>query len=74
MMKNKLGGKIIREFVASTIKMYAYGKTDKKLEEKECKSTKKYKSLTFHDYKACVFDNKTIYKEKMFLENKEHKL
>ena len=33
-MKDQLGGKIMTEFVAIREKMYAYRKTDKKVEEK----------------------------------------
>ena len=77
LMKDELGGKIIKEFVALRTKMYAYRKIDKKVEEKRCKSTKKCvvaEELTFDDYKACLFDGKTIYREQMLFENMKHKV
>ena len=66
MMKEELGGKIMTEFVALRAKMYAYRKLNKKLEDKRCKSTKKCvvtESLTFDDYKTCLFGGKTKYTE-----------
>ena len=56
---------------------YAYRKVDKEAEEKRCKGTKKCvvsKSLTFDDYKACLSDGETIYREQMLFENKKHKV
>ena len=55
--------------------MYAYRKIDKKVEDKRCKGTRKCvfpESLTFDDYKACLFNGKTIYREQMLFENKKH--
>ena len=46
-------------------------------DEKCCKGTKKCvvsEGLTFHDYKACLFDGKTIYREQVLFENKKHKV
>ena len=77
MMEDEPGGKIVTEFVALRAKMYAYRKIDKEVEEKRCKGTKKCvvaESLTFEDYKTCLFDGKTVYREQMLFENKEHKM
>ena len=63
LMKDEVGGKIMKEFVALRAKMYAYRKIDKGVEEKRCKSTKKYvvsEGLTFEDCKTCLFDGETI--------------
>ena len=76
-IKDELGGKIMTELVALIAKMYAYRKIDKKVEDKRCKGTKKCvvaESLTFDDYKACLCDGKTIYKEQMLFENKKHEV
>ena len=56
--------------------MYDYKKLDK-LENKICKGTKKCvvaKSLTFDDYKTCLFEGKTIYRDQMLFENKKHEI
>ena len=74
LMKDELGGKIMTEFVALRAKMYAYRKIDKEVEEKRCKRTKKCvvsEGLTFDDYKTCLFDGETIYREQMLFENKK---
>ena len=57
--------------------MYAYRKIDKEVEEKRCKGTKKCvvaEGLTFDDYKTCLFDDKTVYREQMLSENKKHEV
>ena len=77
LMKDELGGKIMTEFVALRVKMYAYRKIDKEVEEKRCKGTKKCvvsEGLTFDDYKTCLFDGETIYREQMFFEYKKHEV
>ena len=74
-MKDELGGKIMTEFIVLRVKMYAYRNIDKKVEDKHCKGTKKCvvtESLTFDDYKACLLDGKTIYRQKILFENKKH--
>ena len=76
-MKDELGGKIITEFVALRVKMYAYRKIDKEVEEKRCKGTKKCvvsEGLTFDDYKTCLFDDETIHREQMLFENKKREV
>ena len=76
-MKHEFGGKTVGEFVALRAKMYAYRKIDKKVEEKRYKGTKKCvvaEGLTFDDYKTCLFDGETIYREQMLFENKKHEV
>lgn len=56
--------------------MYAYKKMDGK-EDKRRKGTKKYivaEKLSFEDYKNCLFGGKTVYREQMLFENKEHNI
>ena len=76
LMKDELGGKIMTEFVALRAKMYAYRKLDEKEpEDKRCKGTKKCavaETLTFENYKKCLFDGKTVYREQMLFEHKNH--
>ena len=63
LMKDELGGKIMTEFVALRPKLYSYKKLDG-LEDKKCKGIKKCvvkKTLTFEDYKTCLFNNSTEY-------------
>ena len=76
-MKDELGGKIMTEFVALRVKMYAYRKIDKEVGAKCCKGTKKCvvtEGLKFDNYKTCLFDGKTIYREQMLFENKKHEV
>ena len=67
LMKDELKGKIMTEFVALRAKMYAYRMLNKdKPEDKKCKGTKKCvvaESLTFEDYKKCLFEGNTVYRE-----------
>ena len=56
LMKDELGGEIMTEFVTLRPKMYAY-KTGES-ESKKCKGIKKCvvcKTISFEDYKACLF-------------------
>ena len=58
-MKDELGGGVITEFVALRPKAYLY-KTEDNVELKKAKGTKKCiinKTLSFSDYKNCLFDN-----------------
>ena len=76
LMKDELGGWIMIEFCALRAKMYAYKKLDNK-EDKRCKGTKKCvvaETLTFEDYKKCLFEGNTIYREQMLFENKNHEI
>ena len=77
LMKDELAGKIMTEVVALRAKMYAYRKIDKEVEEKFCKGTKKCmvsEGFTFDDYKTCLLDDETLYREQMLFENKKHKV
>ena len=77
MVEDELGGKIMTEFVALRAKMYAYRKTDKKLEDKRCKGTKKCvvaERLTFAGYNTSLFDGNTMYREQILFENKNHEV
>ena len=56
LMKDELGGEIMTEFVTLRPKMYAYKTVS--AESKKCKGFKKCvvkKTISFEDYKACLF-------------------
>ena len=60
MFKDEASGKQIAEFVGLRAKLYSY-KVEESYEEKKCKGVKKAvikKTITFNDYKDCLFDNK----------------
>ena len=63
-IKNELGGAIMTEFVALRPKLYLYKKLDGS-QDKKCKGIKKCvikKTLTFEDYKTCLFNDSTEYR------------
>ena len=77
MMKEEIGGKTMIDFVLLRATVYAYRKIDKKLEDMRCEGTKRClvtRSLTFGNYKACLFEGKTIYREQRLFENKKLKV
>ena len=65
-MKDELGGEIMTEFVTLRPKMYAY-KTGS-AESKKCKGIKKcvvHKTISFEDYKACLFGGGPSYRSQL---------
>ena len=67
----------MQEFVALREKMYAYrvynGKEGKKL--KGIKKPVVEKTLTFEDYKTCLFGNgENVYRDQVLIRNEKHKL
>ena len=85
-MKDKLGAKIMTEFVVLRAKMYAYRKINRMATQhehfvacdgKRCKGTKMCvvsEGLMFGDYKTCLFDGRTIHRGQMLFENKKHEV
>ena len=74
LMKDELGGKIMKEFVALRAKTYAYKQISGK-EDKKCKGVKKCvvkKTIGFDDYKECLIDGKNIYREQMAFRTSKH--
>ena len=66
-MKDELGGKIMTEFLALRPKLYSYKKLDG-ADDKKCKGIKKCvvkKTLTFEDYKTCLFNDSTEYRSQL---------
>ena len=76
LMKDELGGKIMTEFVALRPKLYSYKKLDGS-EDKKCKGIKKCvvkKTLTFEDYKTCLFSDSTEYKSQLMFRSAKHEV
>ena len=67
MKKDELGGKVMTEFVTHRTKMYAYKKKEHKGPEEYLQGYKKWvaETLKIEDYKKCLFDGKTVYREEM---------
>ena len=75
-MKDELGGKIMTEFVALRPKLYSYKKLDG-AEDKRCKGIKKCvvkRTLTFEDYKACLFNYSTEYRSQLMFRSSKHEV
>ena len=76
LMKDELGGKIMTEFVALRPKLYSYKKLDSS-EDKRCKGVKKCvvkKTLTFEDYKTCLFNDSTEYRSQLMFKSAKHEV
>ena len=64
--KDELGGEIMKEFVTLRPKMYSCRTSEK--ESKKCKGIKKCvvrKTITFEDYKNCLFSGETSYRSQL---------
>ena len=75
LMKDELGEEIMTEFVTLRPKMYAY-KTGS-AESKKGKGIKKCvvkKTISFEDYKACLFSGETSYRSQLMFRSLKHKV
>ena len=75
-MKDELGGAIMTEFVVLRPKLYSYKKLDGS-EDKKCKGIKKCivkKTLTFEDYKTCLFNDSTEYRSQLMFRSSKHEV
>ena len=75
-MKDELGGKIMTEFMALRPKLYSYKKLDGS-EDKKIKGIKKCvvkKTLTFEDYKTCLFSDSTEYRSQLMFRSAKHEV
>ena len=66
LMKDKLGGEIMEEFPTLRPKMHSYRISEK--ESKKCKGIEKCvvrKTITFEDYKNCLFCGQTSYRSQL---------
>ena len=76
LMKDELGGKIMTEFMALRPKLYFYKKLSGS-EDKKCKGIKKSfvkKTLTFEDYKTCLFNDSTEYGSELMFRSAKHEV
>ena len=75
LMKNELGGGIMKEFVALRAKMYSY--IDDRSELKKCKGIKKCvieREIKFKEYKRCLFKGINIYKSQLLFRSNKHEI
>ena len=75
-MKDELGGAIMTEFVVLRPKLYSYKKLDGS-EDKKCKGIKKCivkRTLTFEDYKICLFSDSTEYRSLLMFRSSKHEV
>ena len=76
LMKDELGGKIMTEFMALRLKLYSYRELNGS-EDKKCKGIKKCivkKTLTFEDYKTCLFSDSTEYRSQLMFRSAKHEV
>ena len=76
LMKDKLGSTIMTEFVALRPELYSYTVLDG-TENKKCKGIKKCvvkKTLTFEDYKACLFNSDMTYRSQLMFRSIKHEI
>ena len=74
LMKDELGGAIMTEFMALRPKLYSYNKLDG-VEDKKCKGIKKCvvkNTLTFEDYKNCLFNSSMEYRSQLMCRSMKH--
>ena len=75
LMKDELGGEIMREFVTLRLKMYACKVGNS--ESKKCKGIKKCvvkKTISFEDYKNCLFGGETSYRSQLMFKSLKHEV
>ena len=76
LFKDKLGGKIITEFVALRPKAYSYLDDDGN-EHKKSKDTKRCvtkQKLMFQNFKDCLFNNKTVHRSQERFKSHHHQV
>ena len=75
LMKDEPGGEIMKEFVTLRPKMYGYRVGN--AEPKKCKGIKKCvvkKTITFDDYKNCLFKGRNLYKSQLLFRSDKHEI
>ena len=74
-MKDELEGEVMKEFISLCPKMYSYRVGNS--EPKKCKGIKKCvvkKTITFEDYKKCLFEAWNIYKSQLLFWSNKHEV
>ena len=75
LVKDELGGGIMSQFVTLRPKMYAYKVGSS--ESKKCKGIKKCvvkKTISFEDYKACLFSREASYRSQLMFRSMKHEV
>ena len=75
LMKDELGGEIMKEFIALCPKMYSYRVGSS--EPKKCKGIKKCvvkKTITFEDYKRCLFNSRNVHRFQLLFRSNKHEV
>ena len=75
LMKDELGGEIMKEFVSLRPKMYSYKVGNS--EPKKCKGIKKCvvkKMISFDDYKRCLFSGEQSYRSQLLFRSRKHEV
>ena len=75
LIKDESGGEIMKEFVSLRPKMYSY-RVDN-TEPKKCKGIKKCvakKTITFDDYKDCLFEGRNVCKSQLLFRSNKHEI
>ena len=75
LMKDELGGEIMREFISLRSKMYFYKVGNS--EPKKCKGIKRCivkKTLSFDDYKTCLFNGEQIHRSQLLFRSCKHEV
>ena len=74
-MKDELGGKVMKEFISLCPKMYSYRVGSS--EPKKCKEIKKCvvkKTITFENYKKCLFDGVNVHRSQLLFRSNKHEV
>ena len=75
LMKDELGGKIMKESVSLWPKMYSYRVGNS--EPKKCKGIKKCiikRTISFDDYKRCLFSGESSHRSQLLFRSRKHEV
>ena len=75
LMKDELGGEMMKEFVNLRRKMYSYRVGNS--EPKKCKGIKKClvkKTISFDDYKRCLFSGEGSHRSQLLFRSRKHEV